>query len=128
EAQHKGGLEQRREIAARLDGLLKAQGLTQGSVAERIKHLYSDPKQLFPNIDAGKVEAIAYCNHRLDEIRPRLPAVFHRLPPYKFEVRRVPPQTEAGAASAFSQGAALDRSPPGSGCFKPHDSAEWPKL
>jgi uncharacterized protein (DUF885 family) len=125
---HKIGLDQGREISARLDGLLKAQGLTQGSLAERIKHLYADPKQLFPNTDAGKVEAIAYCNHRLDEIRPRLPAVFNRLPPYKFEVRRVPPQTEAGAASAFSQGAALDGSRPGIVYFNLHDSAEWPKF
>jgi uncharacterized protein (DUF885 family) len=125
---HKIGLDQGREISARLDGLLKAQGLTQGSVAERIKHLYADPKQLFPNTDAGKVEAIAYCNRRLDEIRPRLPTVFKRTPPYKFEVRRVPPQTEAGAASAFSQGAALDGSRPGIVYFNLHDSAEWPKF
>ena len=125
---HKIGLEQGKEISARIDGLLKAQGLTQGSVAERIKHLYADPAQIFPNTDAGKVEAIAYCNHRLDEIRPRLPSVFTRLPPYKFEVRRVPPQTEAGAASAFSQGAALDGSRPGIVYVNLHDSAEWPKF
>jgi uncharacterized protein (DUF885 family) len=125
---HKIGLDQGREISSRIDGLLKAQGLTQGSVGERIKHLYADPKQLFPNTDAGKVEAIAYCNRRLDEIRPRLPTVFNRLPPYKFEVRRVPVQTEAGAASAFSQGAALDGSRPGIVYFNLHDSAEWPKF
>ena len=48
-------------------------------------------------------------------------------PPYQFEVRRVPPQTEAGAASAFSQGPALDGSRPGLVYFNLHDSAEWPK-
>jgi uncharacterized protein (DUF885 family) len=125
---HKIGLDQGKEISARLDGLLKAQGLTQGSVGQRIKHLYADPAQIFPNTDAGKVEAIAYCNRRLDEIRPRLPSAFKRLPPYKFEVRRVPPQTEAGAASAFSQGAALDGSRPGIVYINLHDSAEWPKF
>ena len=125
---HRIGLEQGREISARLDGLLKAQGLTQGSVAERVKHLYADPKQLFPNTDAGKADAIAYCNRRLDEIRPRLPTVFKRAPSYKFEVRRVPPQTEAGAASAFSQGPAVDGSRPGFVYFNLHDSAEWPKF
>jgi uncharacterized protein (DUF885 family) len=125
---HRIGLEQGKEISARIDGLLKAQGLTQGSVAERIKHLYADPRQIFPNTDAGKAEAIAYCNRRLDEIRPRLPTVFSRVPPYKFEVRRVPPQTEAGAASAFSQGPAIDGSRPGIVYFNLHDSAEWPKF
>ncbi|HEX3364664.1 MAG TPA: DUF885 family protein [Phenylobacterium sp.] len=125
---HKIGLEQGKEISARIDGLLKKEGLTQGSIAERIKHLYADPKQLFPNTDAGKVEAIAYCNRRLDEIRPRLPSVFKRVPPYKFEVRRVPIQTEAGAASAFSQGPAIDGSRPGIVYFNLHDSAEWPRF
>ncbi|HEY3951455.1 DUF885 domain-containing protein [Phenylobacterium sp.] len=125
---HKIGLEQGKAISARIDSLLKAQGLTQGSVAERIKHLYADPKQIFPNTDPGKAEAIAYCNRRLDEIRPRLPAVFKRIPPYKFEVRRVPPQAEAGAASAFSEGPAMDGSRPGIVYFNLHDSAEWPKF
>ena len=125
---HKIGLEQGKEILARMEGLLKAQGLTQGTVGERMAHLYADPKQLYPNTDEGKLQAIAYCNARLDAIRPKLPTVFKRLPPYRFEVRRVPQQTELGAASAFSQGPALDGSRPGLVYFNLHDSAEWPKF
>jgi uncharacterized protein (DUF885 family) len=53
---------------------------------------------------------------------------FKRLPPYTFEVRRVPPETEPGAASAFSQPPALDGSRPGIVYFNLHDSAEWPKF
>src|SRR5262249_35237844 len=71
---------------------------------------------------------IAYCNARLDAIRPKLPAAFKRLPDYKFEVRRVPPATEPGAPSAFSQGPALDGSRPGIVYFNLHDSAERPKF
>ena len=125
---HRIGLEQGKAISARIDTLLRAQGLTQGTIAERIRHLYADPAQIFPNTDAGKAQAIAYCNRRLEEIKPRLPRAFKRLPPYRFEVRRVPPQTEAGAASAFSQGPALDGSRPGIVYFNLHDSAEWPKF
>ncbi len=124
---HQFGLDQAAEIGARLDGLLKAQGLTQGTVGERIAALSQDSKYLFPNTDAGKADAIAYCNGRLAAIRPRLPSVFKRLPNYAFEVRRVPPATEPGAASAFSQGPALDGSRPGIVYFNLHDSAEWPK-
>jgi len=124
---HKMGLDQAAEIGARLDGLLRAQGLTQGTVGERIQALYKDPSSFFPNTDAGKVQAIAYCNDRLAAIRPRLPHAFKRLPPYEFEVRRVPAATEAGAASAFSQAPALDGSRPGIVYFNLHDSAEWPK-
>lgn len=124
---HKLGLDQAAEIGARLDVLLKAQGLTQGTVGQRIAGLYKDPASFFANTDAGKVEAIAYCNGRLEAIRPRLPTMFKRLPPYAFEVRRVPPATEAGAASAFNQSPALDGSRPGIVYFNLHDTGEWPR-
>ena len=127
---HKIGLDQAKEISARLETLLQAQGMTQGTVAARIATLYKDPKQIYPNTDEGKLAQIAYCNQRLAEIRPKLPTVFARLPDpkYQFEVRRVPVQTEAGAASAFSQGPSLDGSRPGIVYFNLHDSAEWPKF
>lgn len=125
---HKFGLDQARDIGARLDVELRRQGFTRGTVGERMAALYKDPNQLYPNTDAGKAQAIAYCNGRLAAIRGRLPTMFNRLPPYRFEVRRVPPQTEAGAASAFSQGPALDGSRPGIVYFNLHDTAEWPKF
>ncbi|MDE2488675.1 MAG: DUF885 family protein, partial [Alphaproteobacteria bacterium] len=125
---HRIGLEQARELSGRVDGLLRQQGMTKGTIAERMTALYHDPSQLYPDTDAGKVEAIAYCNRRLAQIETLLPKAFSRLPPYKFEVRRVPPQTEAGAASAFSQPPALDGSRPGIVYFNLHDTAEWPKF
>ena len=125
---HKFGLDQAAAISARLDGLLKAQGMSKGTIGERMAALYKDPRQLYPNTDEGKAQAIAYCNARLAAIRGRLPTMFSRMPPYQFEVRRVPPQTEAGAASAFSQAPAIDGSRPGLVYFNLHDSAEWPKF
>lgn len=124
---HQLGIDQGKAITARIDGLLKAQGLTKGTVGERISALTRDPKSLYPNTDAGKADAIAYCNAQLAAIKPRLPSYFHRLPPYTFEVRRVPPETELGAASAFSQAPSLDGSRPGIIYFNLHDSSEWPK-
>lgn len=124
---HQLGLDQAAEITARMDALLKTLGMTNGTVSERILALYKDPKSIYPNTDAGKADEIAYCNQRLAEIKPRLPSVFSRLPPYSFEVRRVPAATEAGAASAFSQPPAIDGSRPGIVYFNLHDSAEWPK-
>ena len=124
---HQLGLDQAAEITARIDTLLKAQGMTKGTVSERILALYKDPKSIYPDTDAGKADEIAYCNQRLAEIRPKLPTVFERVPSYAFEVRRVPAATEAGAASAFSQAPAIDGSRPGIVYFNLHDSAEWPK-
>lgn len=125
---HTFGLDQAKMISSRLDGLLKVQGFSKGTIGERMAALYKNPRLLYPNTDDGKLQAIAYCNARLDAIRGKLPTVFSRVPPYRFEVRRVPPQTEAGAASAFSQGPALDGSRPGLVYFNLHDSAEWPKF
>ena len=125
---HQFGVDQARSISARMEALLKAQGMTQGSIGARVEALYKVPGQLYPNTDAGKAEAIAYCNGRLAAIKGRLPKVFRRMPPYQFEVRRVPPELEAGAASAFSQAPAIDGSRPGLVYFNLHDSAEWPKF
>ncbi|KTW01396.1 Tat pathway signal protein [Sphingomonas yabuuchiae] len=125
---HRFGREQAAMLSARLDTLLKKQGYTKGTVGQRMAALYKNADQLYPNTDEGKRAAIAYCNARLDAIRTRLPQVFERIPPYGFEVRRVPPQTEAGAAAAFAQAPAIDGSRPGLVYFNLKDSADWPKF
>ena len=125
DAIHQLGLDQGKDIAARIDVLLQKQGMTTGTIGERILALYK--QQVYANTDDGKAQCIAYCNQRLAEIRPHLPTVFRRVPDYKFEVRRVPPQTEPGAASAFSQPPTLDGTRPGIVYFNLHDSAEWPR-
>ncbi|MBX9795834.1 DUF885 family protein, partial [Sphingomonas sp.] len=125
---HKFGLDQAAEISARLDALLKAQGMTKGSVGARMAALYKDPSQLYPDTDAGKRQAIAYCNERLAAIATRLGRAFKRAPAYNFEVRRVPVENEAGAASAFAQPPSLDGKRPGLVYFNLRDAAEWPKF
>jgi len=125
---HKFGLDEAAAISARLDALLKAQGMTKGSIGARMAALYKDPAQLYPDTDEGKRQAIAYCNERLAAIRPRLPRAFKRLPQYAFEVRRVPVENEAGAASAFAQPPSLDGKRPGLVYFNLRDAAEWPKF
>ena len=125
---HKFGLDQAAAITARMDGIMRKQGMTSGTVGQRLQAIHDLPGQVFPNTDAGKVDAIAYCNARLAAIRERLPRMFKRIPAYKFEVRRVPPETEAGAASAFSQGPSLDGARPGYVYFNLMDSGEWPKF
>ncbi len=125
---HKFGLDQAAMLSSRLDALLRQQGYSKGSVGERMAALYKNPDQLYPDTDAGKQQAIAYCNARLAAIKGKLPMVFERLPPYSFEVRRVPAQTEAGAAAAFSQSPAIDGSRPGLVYFNLKTTADWPKF
>lgn len=125
---HRFGLDQAASIGARLDAELRKQGYTAGTVGERMVALAKRPGQLYPDTDAGKAQAIAYCNERLAAIRGHLSSVFERVPPYAFEVRRVPAQTEAGAAAAFSQSPALDGSRPGIVYFNLRDAGDWPRY
>lgn len=125
---HKFGLDQAAEIGARITALMDKAGVPAGPLGKRLASIYQLPGQIFPNTDEGKVAAIAYCNERLDAIRGKLPQVFKRMPPYKFEVRRVPKEIEAGASSAYSQSPAPDGSRPGFVYFNLQDSAEWPKF
>jgi uncharacterized protein (DUF885 family) len=124
---HQLGLEEGKAIAARLDGLLKAQGLTQGTVGERIRALYKDPSQYYSNDEAGKAQLIADLQAKLEVVRARLPKMFDHLPTQRIEARAVPPAIDAGAPLAYSQAPSLDGSRPGLIYFNLHDTAEWPK-
>ena len=74
---HNMGLEQNKAIEARMDSLLRAQGLTQGSVGERMTALGKDPKYLFANTDAGREQLIAYLNGLIAGVRPKLSKAFN---------------------------------------------------
>jgi uncharacterized protein (DUF885 family) len=124
---HKLGLDQAKEYGARLDVLLKKQGLSQGTVGERIKALYKDPSYYFPNTDPGRAQLLAYLQERLSAVKARLPRVFNRLPNQAIEARRVPPAIEAGSPLAYSESAPMDRSRPGVIFFNLADTHEWPK-
>ena len=124
---HRMGLDQAREIGAKLDVLLKSQGLTQGTVSERIQALYKDPRFLYANTEAGKAELIAYLRSRQEELARRLPRMFERLPNYRFEPRAVPDAIDDGAPLAYAQSPSIDGTRPGYIYFNLKDTGEWPR-
>lgn len=125
---HALGLQQVAELSARADGLLKAQGLTQGSVGERISALGKDPAQLYPNTDAGKAQLLADLNAQMADMARRLPQYFGRIPAAPVEIRRVPTFIEAGAPGGYYNSPALDGSRPGAYYINLRDTAEWPRM
>ena len=125
---HDLGLQQVAELSARADGLLKAQGLTQGTVGERISALGKDPSQLYPNTDAGKEQLLADLNAQMAEMATRLPQDFGRIPAAPVEIRRVPTFIEAGAPGGYYNSPALDGSRPGAYYINLRDTAEWPRM
>ncbi|MDE1145719.1 MAG: DUF885 family protein [Azospirillaceae bacterium] len=124
---HKIGVDQGEEIRARLDTLLKAQGLSQGSVGERIKALRARPDSTYPNTDAGKTQLIADLQVKLDDMVSRLPRMFSDLPRATAQVKRVPAAIEDGAPLAYYESPPLEGNRVGTIYFNLHDTAEWPK-
>lgn len=125
---HAIGLEQVAEISAGIDTILKAQGMTQGTVGQRIDALNKDPAQLWGETDEDKVALIASLNAQVAALQPLLPRVFGRLPRAAVEVRRVPPAIEAGAPGGYYQGPPLDGSRPGAYYINLRETKNWPKF
>jgi uncharacterized protein (DUF885 family) len=124
---HALGLQQVAELQARLEPLLNAQGLTQGTVGARIAALNADPRYIFPNTDAGKQEVLAYLNQLIAQMKPRLPTVFNVLPKAALDIERVPAFAENGAPLGYYTGAPLDNSRPAVYHINLRDTADWPK-
>lgn len=125
---HEIGLAQVAELSARADEILRAQGLTQGSVGARIAAVARRPDQLYPNTDAGKAELLADLNGQMARMQQRLPEVFSRLPRANVEIRRVPAEIEAGAPGGSYQMPAMDGSRPGAYYINLRDTAETPRF
>ncbi len=125
---HRLGLQQVAEISGRIDTILKGQGMTQGSVSERLVALNKRPDQVYPNTDAGKEQLIAQLNAQVIAMSKRLPEQFGTLPKAPVEVRRVPKSIEAGAPGGYYQNATLDGSRPGIYYINLRDSFDRPKF
>ncbi len=124
---HQLGLEQAKELSARMDALLRKQGKKTGTVAERMRALAKDPQYLYPDTDAGRQQILDYCNSLITALQPHLPKYFHVRPKAPVEIRRVPPYTEAGAPGGYYQIPALDGSRPGAFYINLRDTSEWPR-
>jgi uncharacterized protein (DUF885 family) len=73
---HQLGLAQVAEISAELKKILRGQGYTQGSVAQRLDALNHTPAQRYADSDAGRAELLAYLNAVVKDMYGRLPQAF----------------------------------------------------
>ncbi|MCR5874933.1 DUF885 family protein [Phenylobacterium sp. J426] len=125
---HRMGLDQVREITAQIDAILKSQGMTQGSVGQRLAALNNDPKQLYPDTDEGRAQIIADLNQQIAAIYKDLPKAFRTMPKAPVEVRRVPAFIQDGASNGYYQAPALDGSRPGAFYINLKTTADWPRY
>jgi uncharacterized protein (DUF885 family) len=125
---HQLGLQQVAELESRIDGILKGQGMSQGSVGERLIALNKRPDQLYPNTDEGREALLNQLRGQVSAMYKRLPEVFATLPKAPVEVRRVPPSIQAGAPGGYYQNATLDGSRPGIYFINLRDTFDRPKF
>ncbi len=125
---HQMGQEQNKAIEARMDGLLRAQGLTQGTVGERMTALGKDPKYLFADNDAGRAQLIAYLNGLIAAVRPKLGKAFTIQLKAPVQVKRVPPDIQDGAGQGYMNSGSIDGSRPSIYYINLKSTQNWPKF
>ena len=124
---HQMGLDQARQLSDRAEVILKKQGMTKGSVGQRIGALFKDKRYWYPNTDAGKARLIEDLNGQVRAMQARLPGYFGTLPKAPVEIRRVPAFIEAGAPGGYYNNPSLDGSRPGIYWINLRNTAEVPR-
>jgi uncharacterized protein (DUF885 family) len=125
---HNLGVELVRQFNAETEVILRAQGLTRGSIAQRVQQISARPDQLYPNTDAGREQILADLNEQTRHIVSLMPQAFNTLARAQLEIKRVPPYTEAGAPGGYYQRGALDGSRAGAYFINLRDTREWPRF
>lgn len=125
---HRMGLDQVAEISGRLDEILKSQGMTKGSVGERLAALNVEPAQLYPDTKEGRAALIASLNASVKAMYARLPKDFATLPTQPLEIRAVPVEIQDGASNGYYHRASLDGSRPAIYFINMKSVGDWPKY
>ena len=125
---HRLGLEQTNEITGRMDKLLKEQGLSRGSVGDRMASLAKDPRNLFPDSDAGRAALVEYLNARIATVRGMMPKLSRLQLRADVVVKRVPVEIELGAPLAYMNSGSLDGSRPSIYYMNLRSIANWPRY
>ncbi len=110
---HAMGQSELQQLHARMDAILKTAGYTKASVGDRMNALAKDPRYQFADGDQGRAEIMAFIQERLTWIRSQLPRAFNTLVNPVMEVRRLPPEEEPGAPTAYGGAGSIDGKIPG---------------
>jgi uncharacterized protein (DUF885 family) len=123
---HKLGLDVVADSTAKIDALMKSQGMTKGSVGDRLRAMFKDPRFIVPNTDAAKDKIIADLNAKVREVRARLPEWFGTLPKADVIIKRVPKNIEAAQPMGYYNSPSLDGKRPGIYWINLRDPREVP--
>lgn len=122
---HELGREELSALHAEMDAILKRQGLTRGTVGERMTALGKDERFRFADSDEGRAELMRYLHERVADIRKRLPRAFATLVPGNLEIKRMSPEVEPGAPGAYGGAGTIDGTVPGKFWINLHNMNIW---
>ncbi|WP_373987611.1 DUF885 family protein [Duganella sp. BuS-21] len=124
---HAIGLEQNQQLQSRIDAILKKQGITNGTVGQRLLALSKDPQRFYADNNKGREELIAYCNDRVQAVRKLMPQISRLDLKVPLLIKRVPTDIEAGAPLGYMNFASLDGSRPAIYYINLKSTTLWPK-
>jgi uncharacterized protein (DUF885 family) len=110
---HAMGQSELEQLHAEMDTILKGLGSTAGTVGERMTALAKDRRYQFSEGDKGRQEILAFIQGRLTWIRAQLPRAFNTQVNPNMEVKRLPPEEEPGAPTAYGGAGSIDGKIPG---------------
>lgn len=122
---HARGREELQALQAEMDTILKAQGMTQGSVGERMTALHAQQRFRFEESDAGRTRLMAFLAQRVRDMRTRLPRAFATHVPGNFEIKRMAPEVEPGAPGAYGGAGTIDGKIPGKFWINLRNMSVW---
>lgn len=125
---HRIGLDEVARISGEMDGLLRAQGYTKGSVGARMTAMSGEPRLVFPNTRQGKAALLADIQSDIDSVTARLPNYFGTLPKHPLQLRAVPAFSQDSAPGGYYDPPAPDGSRPGIYWVNLRDTAMLPKF
>src|SRR5215471_10478595 len=123
---HQTGLEIIKKHTAEIDAIMKAHGMTQGTVGQRLRAMYGDPKYRYPNTDAGKEKLLADLNQKVQTVHAKLPGYFRAMPKANVVIKRIPKYTEQSQPGGYYQPGSIDGKRPGSYYINLRNTAEVP--
>lgn len=125
---HQIGLGEVARISTEMDAILRDQGLTEGTIGDRVREITKRPDQLFADTPEGKKELLAHFQAIIDDIDGKLGPAFDIRPKLGVKVEAVPEFAQATAPGAYYQPGAFDGSRPGVFYANLRNVAELPKF
>lgn len=125
---HELGLREVARITAEMDAILNAQGLSAGSVAERLASIGAREDMRYPNTDEGREELLGDLNLQVAAIMEKAPDWFASIPSQSVEVRRIPVYEQDSSPGGYYSSPALDGSRGGIYWINLKNTADWPKY